>query len=83
MPQGSILGPLLFLVFLNGIVEEIYSSIRHFADDSSLYIVVDDPLDSAIKLNADHSRIEIWASMWLVAFNPSKSKSVIFSRKIN
>ena len=63
VPQGSIIGPLLFLVFLNGIVEEINSSIRLFADDSSLYIVVDDPLDSAIKLNADHSRIEIWASM--------------------
>ena len=59
MPQGSILGPLLFLVFINDIVEEINSSIRLFADDTSLYIIVDDPLDAAIKLNADLSRIDM------------------------
>ena len=62
MPQGSILGPLLFLVFINDIVKEINSSIRHFADDTSLYIIVDDPLDAAIKSNADLSRIDMWAS---------------------
>ena len=50
MPQGSIVGPLLFLVFINDIVEVINSSIRLFADDTSLYIGVDDPIDSAIKL---------------------------------
>ena len=83
VPQGSILGPLLFLVFINDIVEEINSSFRLFADDTSLYIIVDDPLDAAIKLNADLSRIDMWASMWLVTFNPSKSESLIFSRKVN
>ena len=62
MPQGSIIGPLLFLVFRNNIVE-VSSSIRLFADNASLYIVVDDPLDSAIKLNIDLSRIDMWASM--------------------
>ena len=71
VPQGSIIGPLLFLVFINHIVEEINSSIRLFADDTSLYIVVDNPLDSTIKLNTDLSRIDMWASMWLVTFNPS------------
>ena len=83
VPQGSILGPLLFLVFINDIVEEINSSIRPFAHDTSLYIIVDDPLDAAIKLNADLSRIDMWASLWLVTFNPSKSESLIFSRKVN
>ena len=42
-------------------VEEINSPIRHSAYDISLYIVADDPLDSAIKLNANLSRIEICA----------------------
>ena len=46
-------------MFINDIVEEINSSIRLFADDTSLYIVADDPLDSAIKLNADLSRIDM------------------------
>ena len=83
VPQGSILGPLLFLLYINDIVEDIQSSIRLFADDTSLYIIVDDPLGAAITLNSDLSRIHRWASQWLVTFNPSKSESLLFSRKIN
>ena len=73
----------LMKIFINDIVEEINSSIRLFAADTSLYIIVDDPLDAAIKLNADLSRIDMWASMWLVTFNPSKSESLMFSIKVN
>ena len=45
--------------------------------------MLNEPLDSAIKLNADLSRIDMWAFMWRVTFNPSKSESLIFSRKVN
>ncbi|MCG7869675.1 MAG: endonuclease/exonuclease/phosphatase family protein [Candidatus Thiodiazotropha taylori] len=83
VPQGSILGPLLFLIYINDIVENINSSIRLFADDTSLYIIVDDPTDAAITLNSDLYKIHKWATDWLVSFNPSKSESLIFSRKIN
>ena len=64
-------------------VEDIQSSIRLFADDTSLYIIVDDPLGAAITLNSDLSRIHRWATQWLVTFNPSKSESLLFSRKVN
>ena len=51
VPQGSILGPLLVLLFMNDIVLDIESNIRLFADDTSLYIIVDDPVTAANCLN--------------------------------
>ena len=61
VPQGSILGHLLFLIFKYNIVHEIVSCIRLFADDSSLCIIVDDPVSSADRLNADLVKLLQWA----------------------
>ncbi len=83
VPQGSILGPLLFLIYINDIVQTINSKIRLFADDTSLYIIVDDPSESATKLNEDINTIHQWSQNWLVTFNPSKTESMIFSKKKN
>jgi hypothetical protein len=49
--------PLLFLIFINDIVDEIQCNIRLFADDTSLYIVVKDAYEAAIKLNTDTEKI--------------------------
>ena len=71
VPQGSILGPLLFLVYINDIVENIGSHIRLLTDATSLFIIVDDPITSAARLNSDLDKITRWAALWLVTFNPT------------
>ena len=82
VPQGSILGSLLFLVYINDIVEDIGSHIRLFSDDTSLFIIIDDPITSAARLNIDLDKISRWAITWLVTFNPTKSESFLVSRKL-
>ena len=81
VPQGSILIPLLFLIFINDIVHDIQSNIRLFADDTSLYIIIDDPNTSNSILHNDINRISNWALKWHVLFNPTKSETLTFSRK--
>ena len=67
---------------MNYTVRNINSSIRHFADDTSLYIIVENPIQATTILNTDLAQIYTWASNWLVTFNPSKSESLLFSRKL-
>ena len=83
VPQGSILGPLLFLIYINDIVKHLGCSIRLFADDTSLYIIVDSPDGAAYHLNVDLNSISTWADAWLVAFYTGKTLSMIFSRKLH
>jgi hypothetical protein len=82
VPQGSVLGPLLFLIFINDITHVIEKcKIRLFADDTCLVIEIDDPTVQAIELNNDLEKLREWAELWHVTFSPPKSEELLISNK--
>ena len=84
VPQGSVLGPLLFLVYINDLPDRLVSEAKLFADDTSLFSTVFDLIDSSTTLNNDLSIVKDWAFQWKMAFNPDANKQateVVFSHK--
>ena len=85
VPQGSILGPLLFLIYVNDLPNGLKSECKLFADKTSLFSVIHDISTSARDTNNDLlTLIHNWAFQWKMSFNPDPSKQVqeiIFSRK--
>ena len=84
VPQGSVLGPLLFLIFINDLENDIRSKINFFAVNTMLFSIVRDPNASALDLNHDLNVIKKWADQWKMSFNPDPTKQeteILFSRK--
>ena len=74
VPQGSVLGPLLFLIYINDLEKNIKSNAKFFADDTMLFSVVNNPAISANELNHDLKVISQWAYQWKMKFNPDLNK---------
>ena len=77
VPQGSVFGLLMFLVYINDFVNEIKASVRLFADDTSLHIIVDNPNIAAVTLNNDLEHITKWGKTWQVDFNLQKTSQCL------
>ena len=71
VPQGTVLGPLLFLCHINDLPESVTSKVRLFADDCLLYREIDN-FDDHLCLQNDLKQLEAWASKWGMRFNASK-----------
>ena len=80
------MGPLLFLIYINDLAENLSSNPKHFADDTSLFSAVRDLNISAIEINDDLKKIEAWAHQWKMSFNSDplrQAQEVICSWKRN
>ena len=77
VPQGSVLGPLLFLIYINDLTDGIISNIKLFADDSSLFARVDSIEQTQNQLLKDLNTITLWANQWKMKFNPDLTKQAI------
>ena len=80
IPQGSVLGPILFLIFINDLPDVLNCCMKLFADDAKLYMPIINCHDEEIlQQNLDNS--DIWAEIWDMDFNTKKCKHMRLGAK--
>ena len=80
VPQGSVLGPSLFLFYINDLPESLVSNIRLFADDTILYLTIHSDSDTQV-LQRDLDKLAEWENLWKMEFHPDKCEVLRVGRK--
>jgi hypothetical protein len=80
VPQGTVLGPILFLFHINDLPDAVKSSVRFFADDCLLYREINSQNDHN-KLQKDLENLERWADNWGMKFNATKCYIMSIKKK--
>ena len=80
VPQGSVLGPTLFLIYVNDLLTNLNSPGKLFADDAKIYRRIRSPQDR-IALQDDINKLLRWSEKWLLRFNENKCKVMHFGSK--
>ena len=75
IPQGSVLGPLLFVIFINDLPDTVSSEIFLFADDTKVFSINKSVVDIE-QLQRDLDALETWSNTWLLKFHPEKCKKL-------
>ena len=79
VPQGSVLGLLLFLAYINDLPTHVQSRVRLFADDTAIYLAITQAKQSHT-LQTDLTTLEHWEKQWDMEFNPSKCQVIHITR---
>ena len=78
--QGTVLGPLLFLCYIDDLPRSIKSKVRMYADDTLVYNVINS-ISDCIHLQNNLLLLEKWANVWQMQFNPSKCEFLVVTNK--
>ena len=70
VPQGYVLGPFMFLIYTNDLLSNISSQVMLFADDTAVYLTINDRYNDCKILHTDLDKIQEWALTWDMKFNP-------------
>ena len=81
VPQGTMLGPILFLIYINDISRKIMSNTKLFADDTKVYRILRDTKEDVEELQKDLIRLESWSKDWQLKFNTDKYEAMRISKK--
>ena len=79
VPQGSFLGPILFLAYINDLPEQVRSRVLLFADDTAMYLALDKQADSEIQ-QKDLEILDFWEKLWDMSWNPTKCQVIHVTR---
>ena len=80
IPQGSVLGPMLFVLYINDLPESVISHTFLFADDTKMYNIISKPSDCEL-LQGDLKNLAQWSGKWLVRFHAGKCKHMHLGNK--
>ena len=81
VPQGSILGPLLFVLYINDIAENIQCKLGVFADDTKIYSIINN-MCNTMELQCDLDNMQEWCRTWLLKLNLEKCKVMHIGKSI-
>ena len=80
VPQGSVIGPILFLIYINDLPRDVGSTVRLFADDTIMYRTINSERDG-VSLQQDLNQLAAWEEKWQMKFHPKKCSVIRITRR--